>query len=318
MTALKIDQSETPLLRAHYEEVARDTLRIIWHRKLLVATIVVAALVLAAIALALVGPRYMGEAIIQLSFSHEESASSAKGQPTVSVEAAAIVDGAARIIRSRATASAVVARLGLDKDPTFTRQSSSWRVLSSVRSALGIEQAVPPRDHDLAVSALMRQLAVTNEPRSYLISVAVTASDPERAARLANAVAFEYLRAQFLRKLTETYAAVEREVAELSSVYGVHHPNPSYLNGRTRLESLQARLRDLRQETPSEDVVNLVTSQLLLPAATVMVPSGPNIVLILALTAGAALVLGAWLGLLLERRTVGRTRAATARLVEMK
>jgi len=310
MTALKIDQNETALLRAHYEGVMRDTLRIIWHRKLLVAAILVAALVLASIALVLVGPRYTGEAIIQLSFSREESASSARSQPIVSVEAAALVDSAARVIRSRTTASAVVARLGLDRDPTFTRQSFSWRVLSSVRSALGMEQAVPP-DRDLAVSALMRQVTVTNEPRSYLISVAVTASDPERAARLANAVASEYLRAQMLQRLTETYAAVESDVADLAAVYGVHHPNPRYLDGRAKLERLQARLSALRQEAPNEDVVNLVSGQRgqLLPAETVMVPSGPNIVLILALTAGAALVLGAWLAVLLGRGLAGWNRA---------
>lgn len=63
-TALKIDENETTLLRAHYEGVVRDTLRIIWDRKLLVVAILVAALVLASIALVLVGPRYTGEAII--------------------------------------------------------------------------------------------------------------------------------------------------------------------------------------------------------------------------------------------------------------
>jgi capsular polysaccharide biosynthesis protein len=311
MTALKINDNETPLLRAHYEGVAHDTLRIIWRRKLLIAAILVAALVLASIALVLVGPRYTGEAIIQLSFSREESASSAKSQPIVSMEAAAIVDSAARVIRSRATASAVVARLGLDKDPTFTRQSFSWRVLSSVRSALGMEQALPPRDHDLAVSALMQQVAVINEPRSYLISIAVTARDPERAARLANAVAFEYLRAQMLQRLTETYTAVEGEVAELSAVYGIHHPDPRYLDARAKLERLQARLSALRQEGADEDVVNLVSSPRgqLFPAETVMVPSGPNIVLVLALTAGAALVLGAWLAVLFGRGHAGWNRA---------
>jgi hypothetical protein len=63
-TALKINENETTLLRAHYEGVARDTLRIIRDRKLLVAAILVAALVVASIALVLVGPRYRGEAII--------------------------------------------------------------------------------------------------------------------------------------------------------------------------------------------------------------------------------------------------------------
>jgi uncharacterized protein involved in exopolysaccharide biosynthesis len=145
----------------------------------------------------------------------------------------------------------------------------------------------------------MRRIAVTNEPRSYLVSIAVTANDPERAAWLTNAVAFEYLRGQLLQQMTDAYAAVEREVAELSSVYGVRHP--SYLSGRTRLERLQGGLRDLREGAPSEDLVKLVVGQSLLPAQKVMVPSGPNLLLVLALTGGAALGAGAWLAWLLER-----------------
>jgi uncharacterized protein involved in exopolysaccharide biosynthesis len=198
-----------------------------------------------------------------------------------------------------------VTRLGLDKDPAFTRESLSWRVLSTVRQAFGLEQTTPS-NHDLAVSDLMRQVTVTNEPRSYLITVAVTTTDPERAARLANAVAFEYLRDQLLQQLTDAYASVEREVADVSSIYGRRHPR--YLSVRTRLELLEADLGTLRQGTSTEDLVTSVVGQSLLPAKTVLVPSGPNLILILSLTGGAALALGAWLALLLERGLIGRNQ----------
>ncbi len=145
----------------------------------------------------------------------------------------------------------------------------------------------------------MQRVAVTNEPRSYLITIAVTANDPAHAASLANAVAFEYLRGQLLQQLTDSYAAVEREVNELSSVYGVRHP--SYLSGRTKLERLQEGLRDLREGAPNESLVKLVVGQSLLPAKAVMVPSGPNLLLFLGLTGGVALMAGAWLAWLLER-----------------
>jgi uncharacterized protein involved in exopolysaccharide biosynthesis len=293
----KIEGYETPFLRAHYEGVARDTLRILWHRKMPIAGFVIAALSLASIALVLTGPRYTSEAVIQLNFIREEPATGMKIQPIATVDAVALVDSAARVIRSRATASAVVARLELDKDSDFAREPMLWRVLSGARSALGLEEATPtPRD--LAVNQLMRKVTVTNDPRSYLISIAITSGDPERAATLANAIALEYLRGQFVQQLADSQAAVQRELAQLASIYGVRHPN--YVLGRTKLESLQARLSELRSGSLADEAVKLVIGQSFVAAEKVLVPTGPNIVLILGLTAGAALACGIWLALLLR------------------
>jgi uncharacterized protein involved in exopolysaccharide biosynthesis len=282
--------------RVHYENVAYGKLRILWARKWLIAVLVVVALVLASVALVLLGPRYTGEAQIQINFTRDEPVNGAKIQPTATVDPAAVVEGAARIIRSRATADAVVARLGLDKDPTFTRQPVLWRVFSDARSSLGLEQSASS-NHDLAVNRLMARISVTNDVRSYLILISVTSSDPALSATLANTAAFEYLRGQMLQQLTETYAAAEREVAELSSIYGMRHP--SYLSGRTKLEQLQLRLRTLREGARDEDVARLVTGQSLIPAKNVLAPSGPNILLFLGLAISAALAIGIWLALLL-------------------
>jgi uncharacterized protein involved in exopolysaccharide biosynthesis len=299
MTALlKLEKNDSVHLRAHYEGVAYATLRILWAHKSLIATLVAAALVVACLALVLIGPRYTAEAVIQLNFIREEPATgTTKSQPTATVDAAAVVDGAARIIRSRTTAGAVVTRLGLDKDPTFARQSLSWRVLTSVRSGFGLAQAMPS-SYDLAVKELMRRVTVTNDPRSYLISVSVTSSDPERSASLANAVALEYLRGQLLQQVAEAHAAAERELADLSSVYGALHPG--YVNGRAKLVRLRGRLDNLRDGTLSEDAVRQVVGQSFVAAEKVLVPTGPNIILILGLAAGAALAAGIWLALLLR------------------
>jgi uncharacterized protein involved in exopolysaccharide biosynthesis len=292
---LEMEKNETILLRAYYEKVAHDTLRILWQRKLLIAATLVAGLLLGSIALVLIGPRYTSEAIIQLNFIREEAASGTKMQPIAFMDAVTLVDSAANVIRSRATANAVVARLGLDKDPGFARESTSLRLLSSARTALGLEGATPsPRD--LAAKELMGKVMVTNQPRSYLISIAVTIGDPERAAVLANAVALEYLRGQMTQQLAEAQAAVERELAQLSSVYGVRHPN--YVLGRKRLEDLQARVSALRDGSLAEDAVKLVIGQSFVAAEKVMVPSGPNIILTLGLTVGVALALGIGLALL--------------------
>ena len=285
---LKIETKETADLPAHYELLAYDTLRVLWHRKLLISAILLAAVLLVSVMLARIGPRYSGEAIIELNFIREvPTAGAAQIQPTASVDAAAIVDSAARVVRSRATASAVVARLRLDKDPAFARRSA----FSYVQSVLGREAATPS-PHDLAVLELMRKTTVTTELRSYLISIAVTTGDPEQSANLANAVAVEYLRGELLQQLTDAQVSAERDLNQLSSVYGVRHPN--YVTGRTRLEHWDARLSALRG-LPADDVVKLVRGQSLLAAQKVMVPSGPNITLILGLTIAAALGVGIWL-----------------------
>lgn len=297
---LKIETKKAADLPAHYEQLAYDTLRVLWHWKLLISAILVAAVLLMSVMLALIGPRYSGEAIIELNFIREVPTAGAQIQPTAAVDAAVIVDSAARVIRSRATASAVVARLGLDKDPAFARRSA----FSYVRSVLGRETATPS-PHDLAVDELMRKIAVTNEPRSYLISIAVTTRDPEQSANLANAVAVEYLRGQLLQQLTDAQVSAERDLNQLFSVYGLRHPNS--VNGRRRLAHWDAQLSDLRG-LPDVDVVKLVRGMSLLEAERVMVPSGPNITLILGLTIAAALGVGIWLARRLGPRSPVRSQ----------
>lgn len=290
--------------RIHYESVVYDTLRILWTHKPLIAAVLGIALAGLSVTLALIAPRYTGEAMIRLDFTRNETVAGERVQSTAAVDAAAVVDSTARIIRSRGTASAVVSALGLDKDPAYTHLSLSARALSSVRSVFGLPAPTP---HDLAVARLMAQTTVTNDPRSYLITVAVTTSDPERAARLANWIASEYLRGRQREQAIEAYAVAEREMTSLASVFGPRHP--SYLNGGAKLGRLKAELAAVREGVVTEereavlaqDMVRFAAGQSLLPAEPVMVPSGPNTVLLFALTILAALAVAILLSLLAER-----------------
>lgn len=290
--------------RIHYERVVYDTLRILWKHKPLVAAVVGIALAALSVALLLIAPRYTGEAMIQLDFVRNETVAGERVQSTAAVDAAAVVDSAARIIRSRGTASAVVSVLGLDNDPAYTHLSLAERALSSLWSVFGLPV---PTLRDLAVARLMKQITVTNDPRSYLIAVAVTAPDPERAARLANWVASEYLRGRKREQAIEAYAVAEREMAALSSVFGPRHP--SYLNGSAKLGRLKAEsaagregaVAEEREGVVAQDMVRFAAGQSLLLAEPVIVPSGPNTMLLFALTFLAALAVGILLSLLAER-----------------
>jgi uncharacterized protein involved in exopolysaccharide biosynthesis len=312
-----VAENAATVSKVPYQKVVHDRLSTLWARSPLIAAGLVAALALASVALVLIGPSYTGRAIIKFNFVREESATGPRSLSTATVDAMAIVDSAAPIIRSHSTANAVVTRLGLDKDPDFARGSLSWRAFSNLRSLFGFEEEVPS-NHDFAERRLIRQIAITSDPRSYLVTISVTAADPEWAANLANAVALEYLRGQLVQQVSESYVATERRIADLSSIYGSRHP--AYQSEQRRLENLQLRLQALREEPFDETVASGVTGQSFVAAHKVMIPSGPNILLVLGLTAIAELGLGAWLALWPLQRTrfglgwrnKGRIRPASA------
>jgi uncharacterized protein involved in exopolysaccharide biosynthesis len=275
-------------------KVVYDRFGILWARAPLIVAGLVAVLALASTALVLIGPQYTARAMIQFNFVREEAGKDAKIAPTASVDAMAVLNNAAPIIRSAATANGVVTRFGLDKDPAFARGSLLWRGFSKVRSLLGFEEKILS-DHDLAEEQLIRRISVSNDPRSYLVSISVTARDPESATRLANAVALEYLRGQLLQQSSESHAAAEREVSDVSATYGVHHP--AYQSAQAKLESLRRRLRAVREEPFDEAVASRVTGQSFVAAQKIMIPSGPHILIVLGLSALVELCLGTWLAL---------------------
>jgi len=293
--------------RGRHETVVRDMLRMLWTHRLLVAAALGFALAAEAAALVLLPPRYTGEAMIQLDFVRDETVAGQKVQSTASVDAVAVVISAVRVIRSRATASAVVSMLGLDKDPFYTRPllpALPARALASVRGIFGLPEPTP---HDVAVARLMKQITVTNDARSYLITVSVTTPDPALAARLANWIASEYLRGRLREQANEAYAVAEREMTALSSVFGPRHP--SYVAGLAKLGRLKAELAAVqegavvgdRQAVVAREMVRFAAGQSLLPAEAIMTPSGHNVALITALTVLAALALGMLLAWLAER-----------------
>jgi uncharacterized protein involved in exopolysaccharide biosynthesis len=293
----KIVSTDAGSVRKHYEGIAYETLRTIWRRKVMIGAILVVAFLLASAALVLVGPRYTSEALIDLNFNSLEPISHGSGQATVSIDPVALVDGAARVIRSTTNAGAVVTRLGLDRDPRFARESILWRALSDARILVGLA-GVTPSPRDLAIKTLMGMVAVNHEPRSYLISVEVTTNDPARAAMLANTVALEYLRGQMLGQLTEQEATATREFAQLSSVYGARHP--SYVAALAKLEDIRTRRNQVLGSGSADDVGKFAKGQSFIAAQEIMVPSGPNIAIVLGVSMAVALAIGVWLALLLK------------------
>ena len=296
---IKIKTYQAAILRTERREPAYDPLRILWRRIWLIAALLIAALCLGLVVLVLMGPRYTADAMISLDFSRDQPVTGERSQPIATVDAAAVVDSVARIIRSRATANSVVTRLQLDKDPAYSSQSALGTMLSTARVMLGLErETLVPSPRDLAVTELMRQIAVTNEARSYVISIAATSPDPDQAAKLANTVALEYLRSQMLQQLTDAQTTAARDLATVSAVYGVRHP--SYLRARAKLEELNTRLVSLRNGLSVDELTKLGMRQSFIAADKVLVPSSPSVRLILGIALGGALAAGVGLALRLR------------------
>lgn len=284
-------------LRGHYEAVAQDTLRLLWLKRPLIAKSIAAALCVAVIYLVHVGPRYTGEALIDLDFHPAQpvagrSAPASAAAP-VTVDGIGVLKSTAHIIGSRAIADAVVDRLALDKDPNFTRRSLFSRGMSLIRWLLGL-QPTTPSARGIAADNLRKRLQVTTGERAYVISILANAGDPKTAAALANALAAEYWRARTLNELLAARSEAGRNLAQIALVYGPRLPN--YQEAQTRVQELEGQVRALRAAAIPA-VIGMAAGHWLIPAQEVAQPSGPNVPVILLL----AVLVGFSAGALLAR-----------------
>ena len=282
---LNLGSDEVGPLRAYYRGIAYDVLRILWRYRVLIMRFVACGLAIAIVAVVAIPPRYTSEAILQLNFSRDEPNTTTRMQRIASMEAAAVVEGVVRILRSRALAGSVVSRLGLAEDPEFGgRPSRLMRVIWWVRRMFGLDVVIPTA-HDIATDRLSGALQVSIVPRSYIISVTISASQPQAAAQLANAVVLEYLRGQQVQQLVDLQRTLEREIADMSALHGSLHPR--VLDANERLQELQKRIVGMRRmDRPV--VATSDDSGEFLRVEAVMVPSGPSLpivfVLVLALS----------------------------------
>jgi polysaccharide biosynthesis transport protein len=134
------------------------------------------------------------------------------------------------ILRSRALAARVVETLGLSDDPEF--QSSLARLVREASVLLrpwvpaSWQAAIPwpatstetmaQRD-EVAVQHLQRALSVKQAEGSHIIQVGVSANNPAKAARIANAVVKQYLDDQIASKYRTTDRAYQWASAQVST-----------------------------------------------------------------------------------------------------
>ena len=289
--------------RSFYEESIAKTLLTLWRHQRLITAIAMVGFLLGLVWVSIAEKRYTSEAVIQLDFARAEAAKVGAPMPMAAMEASALVEGDARLIRSRLMARRVVERLHLVTDHEFAPGPSS---LSAIYSYATGGSAAEPLDRTVerATEALTKQVTVSNDAKSYLISITAKATTPEKAAELANAFAAEYLQDRLLQKLRQGEAEALGALNLLLITYGEKHP--SVIQANANLDSARKRI-EIAQGSAEEQagLANFLPGQLVSAAQPSPFPTGPGKLFILALATLGALLAGVFCALFLEKRKTG-------------
>jgi uncharacterized protein involved in exopolysaccharide biosynthesis/Mrp family chromosome partitioning ATPase len=195
----------------------------LWRRKRLILLCAVLGLVLGALASLMVAPKYVSTAQLFIDprdlrvLQNEVSPNVVGGDPT---SITAYLESQARIIASDSIKARVVTSEKLDKDPEFGGEAAP----GLLASLFGLGGSGDARDGvAYALAELDKRVSVRRGDRTFVIDIAVTSRDPDKAARIANALAEAYLEDQAAVR----DAAARRATDSLTS----------------RLEELRSRLR---------------------------------------------------------------------------
>lgn len=265
-------------LRAHEDEL-RAILRVLQRRRRAVIGTVAAVLAVTLIVLLQVTPRYTATALLMLNTRSPNTVDIAAVVTGLPLDSN-IIQTEMDVLRSRALAGRVIARLGLAADPELNPAlagpsflealnplgwiPAAWR--RALTGATHLEDSA--YQQRLAEAKLtdefLERLAVENELRTYTIRVGFESRDPEKAVTIANAVAEQYLQDQLEAKygttrqvnqwLNERLAELRRAVEQSERAVVAFREEARLLTGSgptltvQRLSELNARLVGARVE----------------------------------------------------------------------
>ncbi|GJD30392.1 hypothetical protein PMNALOAF_1639 [Methylobacterium adhaesivum] len=154
----------------------------------------VTAVVLAVLGLNLLKPTYTS--VLQILVDPTDLSVIANDLTNRSPQAdsgVSIAESQARVIQSDSVLRPVVERLGLGSDDEFVREPSTNPVVVAMKDLLGLEPPPGNRDaNNIALDTLRTKLGVRRAERTFVIDVYVQTLDPEKSARIANAIGDAY------------------------------------------------------------------------------------------------------------------------------
>jgi Mrp family chromosome partitioning ATPase/capsular polysaccharide biosynthesis protein len=288
----------------------------VFKRSLWRILLVIALAVFAAAVYVMMTPRgYTSTAQIMIESQKQQLLWQTPGLLDLTVDNAQ-VESQVEILRSERIASQVIDRLNLTEDAEFQASQAPSK----------FEQ------HRLAVAAFVNALGVRRVGQSYIIEISFSSRDPEKAARIANAIADAYIHDQLeakadaarqasrwmeerLTQLGRQLNAAANAVHEFRTANGIADRTEGrslLIDKLTELEATAGAYRKLYEallqrmgENQQQESFPVSNARVIATATTPLAPSYPRTKLIIAL----ALLVGtaAGIALTLVRHTLDRS-----------
>lgn len=181
-------QSHQPASGASSQQVISvwlwSTVRLLRRRWRMVVAITIATAVVAACGIILLTPRYEATALIKINPT-PNALTSIENQ-TLAAPDQNLIDSEVAVMQSREIARAVTLRLKLDEDSEFSSTMPP-------RPAGPLSNSQVRNWYDTLSEKLLKHLTVERHRATYVVAVKSQATDPARAADIANAFAKEYI-----------------------------------------------------------------------------------------------------------------------------
>lgn len=178
----------------------RSVLDVLKRRYLIFGGIILLAIAASIAVILYAQPQFTAEARVKID-PRQQSIVSTQGGLTPGGAESAVVDTEVTAIQSPDVARAVVRQLGLANDPEFTSNPGPGAV-------------------DEAAQALQERVKISRSGLTYSISIRATSPNPQKAARIANAVADAYIdlsREQRVAMAADQAKSLEAELGSLGS-----------------------------------------------------------------------------------------------------
>ena len=204
-----------------------DLARVVSERRTLLRNVALGTMLLAALTVLLLPTRYTSAAMVQLDVRRNNVADSTSVLSALPTDAASL-QNQIQILTSRDLAGKVIDKLHLQNDPEFAPGAGgglSDALVSTVSWLTGRQfspagdTAQSRRDRDATIDKFLSRESVDVLGLSTTISIGFSASEPEKAARIANAIANAYIAFQMEEKAriaNETTAWLYDRIAKLS------------------------------------------------------------------------------------------------------
>lgn len=176
--------------------------RTLWARRLLIAGVTLAFVAFAALYLVVTPATYKAEATVLIDPRQQRSINADAVLSGIGPDSAAIASQS-EIIRSRQILRAVFDTLGLAADPEFARAGLLAR-LSALVSGTGASPS-----EEAVFERFRKKLSVERQGLTYILEVAFTSRDPDKAAFVVNTILDRYLSSQIDEKSSANTGVTE-------------------------------------------------------------------------------------------------------------